>query len=207
MDITWFGHASFKLNIGNKIVYIDPFLGEYDGDADLILVTHSHFDHCDLKKIEEAKKDGTIIITSIENSSKISALGLRAGEQEEIDNIKIFAVDSYNIGKEFHPKGFGIGFILEAEKKRIYFAGDTDLIPEMKSYKTDIACLPVSGTYVMTSSEAVQAAKIIKPKIAIPLHYGGGIVGTDKDAEEFSKGLQGSGIKTRILKKGECFKF
>ncbi len=115
----------------------------------------------------------------------------------------VIAVASYNIGKQFHLKESGkLGYIVKIDGVSLYHAGDTDLIPEMKNIKADIALLPVSGIYVMTAEEAAQAALLIKPGIAIPMHYGAGVVGQLSDAQQFEKLLKGK-VEVRILKKEE----
>ncbi|RLF54379.1 MAG: MBL fold metallo-hydrolase, partial [Thermoplasmata archaeon] len=114
--------------------------------------------------------------------------------------VKIEAVPAYNTDKDFHPgKNGWLGFVVEIDGVRIYHAGDTDFIPEMKGIDVDIALLPVSGTYVMTAEQAVEAAKTIKPKVAIPMHYGA-IVGGEKDASSFQKALAGI-VEVTILRK------
>jgi L-ascorbate metabolism protein UlaG (beta-lactamase superfamily) len=125
---------------------------------------------------------------------------VRPGNKIIVGGIEIEVVPSYNTNKKFHPKPNGwVGFIFKVKGQRIYLAGDTDYIPEMKNFKADIALLPVSGTYVMTAEEAVKAALDIKPKIAIPMHFGS-IVGSQNDADRFSAGLKGK-IEVVILQK------
>ncbi len=188
-NITWLGHAGFKLN-GEKTVYIDPFKIKETEPADIIIVTHEHFDHLspeDIKKIQTGK---TVIITTPDCYSKISGnvKTISPGQTLNVDGIKIEAVPAYNSNKDFHPKAKNwMGVIVTINGKRIYHSGDTDNIPEMSALKDiDVALLPVSGTYVMTAEEAAQAANRIMPKIAIPMHYGS-IVGTNADAEKFKK--------------------
>ncbi len=187
MQITWLGHASFKIIAAGKIIYIDPYAGNYDEKADVILVTHEHFDHFSREKIGLILDDHTQIFSSTNVASQINgAVGMKPGDTKEAFGIGITAVQAYNTNKRFHPKGMGIGFVIEAEGKKIYHAGDTDKIPEMKYIKADVALLPVSGTYVMTAKEAVEAVKDIKPKIAVPMHYGV-VAGTVDDAELFKE--------------------
>lgn len=124
---------------------------------------------------------------------------MKPGDRITVSGIEIEAVPAYNTNKEFHLKERGwVGYIFTINGQRIYLAGDTDHIPEMKTFDVDIALLPVSGTYVMTAEEAVTAALEIKPKIAVPMHYNS-IVGTEEDAERFAEGLNGK-IEVRILK-------
>ena len=125
---------------------------------------------------------------------------IKPGESILIDKVKIEAVPSYNIDKQFHLQKNGwLGFVLEINGVRIYHAGDTDFIPEMKNLKVDIALLPVSGTYVMTADQAAKAALAIKPKLAIPMHYGA-IVGSVDDAIQFKESLVGK-VEVEILNK------
>ena len=188
-NIKWLGHAGFKIK-GDKTVYIDPFKINDKEPADIIIVTHEHFDHLspeDIKKIQTGK---TVIITTPDCYSKVSGnvKTISPGKSIEVDGIKIEAVPAYNTNKHFHPKSNGwIGVIVTVNDKRIYHAGDTDNIPEMANLKNiDIALLPVSGTYVMTADEAADAANRIMPNVAVPMHYGA-IVGTRADAEKFKR--------------------
>jgi len=187
--IKWLGHASFKIETG-KIIYIDPYEIEEKEKADLILITHEHYDHCSPEDIKKIIKADTVIVTISSAASKLSGniKIVNPGDEIEIDGIRIKAVPSYNINKKFHPRDSNkVGFLVTLDGETLYHAGDTDFIPEMKDIKTDIALLPVSGTYVMDPLEASKAAEIIKPKYVIPMHYGS-IVGSREDAEKF-KGL------------------
>ena len=164
------------------------------------MVTHDHFDHCSLEDIEQIQQENTTIVTEPSSAKKLSGsiITLIPGESCEVNGISIEAVPSYNTNKKFHPKKNNwLGFIITVDGVRIYHAGDTDYIPEMKDFKADIALLPVSGTYVMTAEEAVQAALDINPQIAIPMHYSS-IVGDDSDAEKFANSLEGK-VKVRTL--------
>jgi L-ascorbate metabolism protein UlaG (beta-lactamase superfamily) len=190
--IKWLGHDGFIID-GLKKIAIDPYNITTDKKADLILVTHEHFDHCSPEDIKKIQHNKTIIITEKDSSKKISGdiRIIKPGDVINIDKIKIEGARAYNVNKNFHPKANGwLGFIIEVDGVKIYHAGDTDLIPEMKDIRTDIALLPVSGTYVMTADEAIEAAKLINPKIAIPMHYGA-IVGDRNDAVLFKEGLKG----------------
>jgi L-ascorbate metabolism protein UlaG (beta-lactamase superfamily) len=130
-----------------------------------------------------------------------NAIAMNPDQEIALDKLKIKAICAYNIGKKFHPKDNNwLGFIITlSDGTTVYHAGDTDFIPEMKSLKVDIALLPVSGTYVMTADEAVQAANTIQPKIAIPMHYGE-IVGNKNDAEKFKKGFKGETVIKTVEK-------
>ena len=188
----WLGHDTFRIDAGLTI-YFDPFRIESGPHADIIFISHDHYDHCspeDLAKIQGAE---TVIVTC--NSCRKKVAGnikvVAPGDILTVKGIPVQVVPAYNINKKFHPKKNGwLGFIIEIDGVRVYHAGDTDLIPEMGEIQTDIALLPVSGTYVMTASEAVEAALIIKPALAIPMHYGS-LVGEISDAERFKHSLEG----------------
>lgn len=204
--IKWLKHASFKINSENAIIYIDPFkLSSNQEKADFILITHDHYDHCSVNDIQSITKSSTTIIAPKDCAIKLNGNIKIIGINDSIEltkNIKVKAIPAYNINKPFHPKTKGwLGYILTIDKNTLYFAGDTDFIDEMKSLQTmniDIAFLPVSGTYVMTAQEAANAALAIKPKIAIPMHYGS-IIGNESDANQFKKLLHNK-IEVVILK-------
>ncbi|MDA8170188.1 MAG: MBL fold metallo-hydrolase [Nitrospiraceae bacterium] len=191
-NIHWLGHDTFRINAG-KVIYTDPFrIRERPVRAGIILITHEHYDHCSPEDVAKIQGPDTVIVAPPDCAAKLKGnIHLaRPGDRINIEGIGIEAVRSYNVNKKFHPKGNDwVGYIFTAGGKRIYIAGDTDLIPEMKDYRCDIALLPVSGTYVMTAEEAVQAALEIRPGVAIPMHYGS-IVGTKEDAERFRKLLE-----------------
>jgi L-ascorbate metabolism protein UlaG (beta-lactamase superfamily) len=199
--IHWLGHDGFRID-GDKIIYIDPYQIKGGPKADMILITHEHFDHCspdDVLKIQQSK---TVIVTEKDSAKKLKGdvRVIKPGDALSIDQVKIEAVPSYNVDKQFHPKKNGwLGFILEIDGVRVYHAGDADFIPEMKNLKVDIALLPVSGTYVMTADQAIKAALAIKPKLAIPMHYGA-IVGSVEDAVKFKEALAGK-VEVEILNK------
>lgn len=190
--IVWLGHDGFRID-GDKIVYFDPYQISPGTKADLILVTHEHFDHCSPGDIAKIQKPETVIVTEKDSAKKLegNVKIVRPGQTIDVDEIKIEAVPAYNTDKTFHLKENGwLGFIVEMEGVRIYHAGDTDFIPEMNQFEVDIALLPVSGTYVMTAIDAIEAALAIRPKLAIPMHYGA-IVGGDQDAKDFKIALEG----------------
>ena len=197
--IHWLGHDGFRID-SSKVIYIDPYQMKSTIPADIILVSHDHFDHCSPEDILEIQTKGTIIITDKASAGKLTGdvRIVKPGDRLTVQGIEIEIVPAYNTNKQFHPKSDGkLGFIITVDGARIYHAGDTDFIPEMKNIKADIALLPVSGTYVMTADEAVQAALAIKPKIAIPMHYGA-IVGTESDARCFADKLEGQ-VAVKIL--------
>jgi len=187
-NITWLGHASFKI-AGDKVIYIDPWkLGRAE-PADIILVTHSHHDHCLPQDVAKLQKEGTVIVTVADCAGEFmgDVRVLKPGDSLTIDGVTIEAVPAYNTDKPNHPKSAGwVGFVIEMGGRQIYHAGDTDLIPEMDGIEADIVLLPVGGTYTMTAEEAAQAAERINPQVAIPMHYGE-IVGSRADAEKFKR--------------------
>ena len=205
--VKWLGHASFQIKAEGKNIYIDPYEGEYAEKADLVLVTHSHFDHCDTSKIKKVMKENTVIICPPECVSRLSGnvKAIKPGEKIEVNGVIVEAVHAYNYkrfrspGNPFHPKGFGNGYIITVGGKRIYHAGDTDFIPEMKDLKNiSLALLPSGGTYTMDNSEAAEAALAIKPEAVIPMHR------WDSDPEVFRRKVEeSSDIKVILLNPGE----
>jgi L-ascorbate metabolism protein UlaG (beta-lactamase superfamily) len=193
-NITWLGHDGFLIKGDGKAIVIDPFQVKQCEPADIILISHEHYDHCSPEDVKKIRKDSTVIVTEAQSAAKLSGdvRVVQPGDKLTVSGIPIEAVPSYNTNKTFHPKENGwLGFIVTVGGVRIYHAGDTDRIPEMGSFRVDIALLPVSGTYVMTAEEAVEAARMIKPKVVIPMHYGA-IVGSADDAKRFSEALQGT---------------
>ena len=209
ISVKWLGHASFQIKADGKIVYIDPYEGEYKDKADLILVSHSHHDHCDVSKIAKTRKDDTLVVAPSDCASRIrgSVKSLRPGEKFSVGNISVEAVEAYNYkrfrspGNPFHPKGLGVGYLLTIGDKTIYHAGDTDFIPEMKKLKNVyLALLPSGGTYTMDNPEAAEAAMAISPRFVIPIHR------WDTKPEEFKRMVEeGSETKVVILKPGQQF--
>jgi L-ascorbate metabolism protein UlaG (beta-lactamase superfamily) len=199
--VTWLGHDGFRIDAG-KTIYFDPYQIKKGPEADLIFISHEHFDHCSPEDVAKIQGKETVIVTEKDSAKKLSGdvRVMKPGESLTVDDVKILAVPSYNTNKNFHPKGNSwLGFVVEIDGVRVYHAGDADFIPEMKDLEVDVALIPVSGTYVMTSAEAVQAAQAINPKLAIPMHYGA-IVGDEKDALNFKKALEGK-IKVVVLQK------
>jgi len=192
-NIIWLGHASFRIEADDLVIYIDPWQLGQAPEADLILITHEHQDHCSPEDVAKIQKEDTVIVTIEACKPKLKGQIeiVKPGDSITVKGVPIEAVPAYNLtkfrspGKPFHPKESGhVGFIITLGGQRIYHTGDADVIPEMDSIESDIALLPVSGTYVMTAIEAVQAAEIIQPKVAIPMHIGRGIGSMDA-AEEF----------------------
>ena len=218
MEITWLGWDSFKVKTSGKTIYFDPTLGDFKEQADLILVSHGHSDHSQPDILARIRKPATVLLTSKENKDKINGIGLAAGEEWDLGNIHVIASHAYNIvrmrqpGVPFHPKGYGLGWIVESEGKRIYFPGDTELIPEMETLGViDLMMVPISGTYVMDIDEAVRAVKIINPKVVIPMHFGIFDISFGKqpahfelqaDPHEFARKAEGI-TEVRVLKPGE----
>ena len=204
IQITWTGHDGFRIRGTNSqnnqvTVYIDPYqlASKYQkqNDADVVLLTHDHFDHLSIDDLKQIINNNTSILSATECVEKLAGLkvkeisGIKPGEKSVIKGLTIEAVPAYNINKKFHPKSDGkVGFIIRINEKRIYHAGDADLIPEMESLDPDIALVPVSGTYVMTAEEAAKAVnELIRPKkVVIPMHYNA-VVGTEEDAKKFKK--------------------
>lgn len=196
-------HSSIRIE-KEKIIYIDPFkIKKQYADADIIFITHDHFDHYSEEDIDKVKKDDTSIIIPEDLLQKVLAKGflkdnivtVKPNNKYSIKGIKFETIPAYNVNKQFHPKeNKWVGYIIEIEKVRYYIAGDTDITEENRKVKCDVAFVPVGGTYTMTYSEAATLINEIKPKIAVPIHYGD-IVGADEDAIKFAK---------KILPEIEC---
>lgn len=197
IKIKWYGHDTFAIEKDIKIC-IDPYKLSKSIEADLVLISHDHFDHLSLDDLKKISSDKTSIVTAKECVSKLGnikcreKLSIEPGEEKTVNAVRIHAINAYNVDKinpdtkrPFHPKeDKKIGFLIDIKGTRIYHTGDSDLVPEMSNLQPDILLVPVSGTYVMTAKEAAQAVEKIKPKIAIPMHYGT-IVGSEDDAKEF----------------------
>ena len=199
-------HSSIKIN-KEKVIYIDPFkIDKNYNDADMIFVTHDHYDHYSEEDIDKIKKEDTIIIAPEELLTKLLRKGFRKdsiitvepNKKYMIQGMKFETIPAYNTNKQFHPKENGwVGYIIEIKGVRYYIAGDTDITEENRRVKCDVAFVPVGGTYTMDFKEAATLVNEIKPKKAIPIHYGD-IVGTKQDAIDFSKLLHPE-IKCEIL--------
>lgn len=211
MIIKWFGHASFEIKTANKVIYIDPYKGEsadYKDLADIILVSRWHFSNCRLEIVRKIRQENTVVLTTRETVSEIGGIiGQPNIAWNFQDNVRIIPVDSYTIDRpEAHPKGTGLGFIIESEGKRLYYAGDSSFTPEMAKVKADIVILPVGGTFVMDAREAARAAETIGPKLAIPSHYGS-LFGSRDDANWFKELLEAKNIQVIILEIGKDYEF
>jgi L-ascorbate metabolism protein UlaG (beta-lactamase superfamily) len=190
--IHWLGHAGFRID-GDKIIYFDPYQIETGPQADVIFISHDHFDHCSPEDVAKIQGPETIIVTEKDSAGKLSGnvRVIKPGETLDLNGFKILGVPAYNTDKDFHPRKNGwLGFLIEMSGIRIYHAGDTDFIPEMKALNVHIALLPVSGTYVMTAEQAARATLAIQPVLALPMHYGT-IVGGNQDAVTFKNALDG----------------
>lgn len=211
LKLKWLGHASWKITTDDKVIYVDPYQGEYDEEADIILASHSHQDHFDPKKVKLIRGEKTVVIAPPDVASKVNypVKSLKPNEEAAFGKVKIQAVEAYNYkrfrspGNPFHPKGFGVGYLIKAEGKVVYHAGDTDFIPEMKELKDlDLVLIPSGGTYTMDNAEAAQAVIAMHPKIAIPMHI------WDTNPGEFKRMVESeSDIKVSVLRPGETFEF
>lgn len=207
-DITVLCHSSIKMN-KEKVIYIDPFkIDKNYNDADIIFITHDHYDHYSEEDIDRVKKEDTVIIVPEELLTKVLRKGFRQdyiitvlpNQKYMVEGIKFETVPAYNTNKQFHPKeNEWVGYIIEIKGIRYYIAGDTDITEENKKVKCDVAFVPVGGTYTMDFKEAANLINEIQPKIAVPIHYGS-VVGTKQDAIDFSR-LLNPKIECKILMK------
>ena len=196
--IKWLGHATFQIK-DDKVIYIDPWkLKGTEEQADIILITHDHYDHCEPEDVAKIQGEKTVIVTTADCAQKLSGdvRIITPGQRMTVQGVEVEAVPAYNLNKDFHPQANGwVGFIITLSGQRIYHSGDSDHTPEMDQVQADIVLLPVGGTYTMTAAEAAQAANDIGPSYAVPMHYGT-IVGSDKDARKFQELCQ---VPVRIL--------
>lgn len=207
--VRWLGHDGFVLQ-GSKTIIIDPFKAQGNYKADLLLISHEHYDHLSADDIKRFTTNSTKVVAPKLCKDALSQLGLAvtyvgAESNTNVDGVTVETIPAYNLnkfrspGQVFHPKEDGrVGYIITLDGARFYHAGDTDAIPEMKHVDVDVAFLPVSGTYVMTAEEAVEAAKMMKLKVVVPMHFGT-IVGTKADAERFKRLTE---YETKIMEKG-----
>ncbi len=203
VTLEWLGHASFRICHDETIIYIDPWkIKGSPKDASVVLVSHSHYDHYSPDDIAKVNNPNTKLVTS----SDVVAEGntgqaLSPGSAVEMQDFIVWGIASYNPDKQFHPKANNwLGFVIEFESKRIYYAGDTDLTDEMKTLTSiDVALLPVGGTYTMDVKQAAQATKHIQPELAVPYHWGD-IVGDIKDAKQFAELAY---CKVKVLEPGQ----
>ncbi len=183
LKITFVGHGSLMFAFGGKVIHVDPVgeMGDYSKlpKADLILVTHDHPDHLDAKTIALLSKDKTELVIASNCAGKVKGTVMKNGDTKTVAGVKIEAVPAYNIvhmyapGQPYHPKGAGNGYVFTFGDKRVYVAGDTENIPEMKALAgVDVAFLPMNLPYTMTPEMAADAARMVKPKILYPYHTG-----------------------------------
>jgi L-ascorbate metabolism protein UlaG (beta-lactamase superfamily) len=197
-NIHWLGHASFRIEDGKMEIYIDPWkISEKSPKADIIFVTHSHYDHFSPDDIAKIRKEKTVLVApkNVAGELQGNIISVEPGKTYEIGPLKVTTVPAYNINKKFHPKENGwVGYIITLSNgEKIYHSGDTDFIPEMKTIITDIAMMPCGGTYTMTAKEMAEAANSFKPKILIPMHWGE-IVGSKADAETVKELFKGETV-------------
>lgn len=201
-------HSSIRFS-KEEVIYFDPFKIERNyNDADVIFITHDHYDHYSEEDIGKVVKEDTIIVVPEDLKTKLlkkdwkeeNIILVRPNENYTVKNIRFKTIPAYNVNKQFHPKeNAWVGYLLEIEGVTYYIAGDTDITEENKKVKCDVAFVPVGGTYTMDYKEAAELINEIKPKIAVPTHYGS-IVGSKKDGIKFSK-LVNSEIIVEILMK------
>ncbi len=192
-------HSSIRITNG-MTVYFDPYhVTEEYHDADIIFVTHNHYDHYSPEDIAKVKNKTTVLVCPCSMEACLLSSGIEddyiemvmPGDSLEINDVKIEAVPAYNVGKAFHPqKNQWVGYIVTMNGTRYYVAGDTDINADVMQVQCDVALLPVGGTYTMTAEEAAKLAIKIQPEVAIPTHYGD-IVGDPKDGERFIEALAG----------------
>ena len=201
-------HSSIKFDKG-QVIYFDSYkINENYNDADVIFITHSHYDHFSEEDILKVKKEKTKIVIPKDLYDKTIELGfekenillVEPNEEYEVNNIKFKTIPAYNVDKNFHPKANNwVGYIITLDNVVYYIAGDTDITEENKKVKCDVAFVPIGGTYTMTAEEAAKLVNEIKPKIAVPIHYGL-IVGTKED-EEIFKSLVNENINVEVCNK------
>lgn len=209
LELKWLGQSAFLIK-SKILIYIDPFrLSNNPEKADLILITHSHQDHCSIPDLMKIVKDGTTAVMPADCQSKFSRIdkkinfiNIEPGQEINVLGVDIKAVPAYNVDKKFHDKReYWNGYVILVEGKKIYHAGDTDLIPEMANLENiDVALLPIGGTYTMTADEAARAAILIKAKVVIPMHYGE-LVGSREDALRFMDRCKEENVKCELIKK------
>jgi L-ascorbate metabolism protein UlaG (beta-lactamase superfamily) len=195
VKFSWLGHDGFRI-VAGKTVYVDPYKLSRDqynrADADIVFISHNHFDHLSMDDLKHVVSAKTTIVAAKECAQQLQQLGLETklvapGDKLTVNDVPVEVIAAYNTNKDFHPKADGkVGYVITLGGLSIYHTGDTDIIPEMDAAKPDVALVPVSGTYVMTADEAAKATdERIKPKmLAIPMHYAS-IVGTEDDARRF----------------------
>ena len=199
---TWFRQSAFLWRGDGLTVYIDPWGVTTDDKADVLFITHAHYDHFSQDDIEKVRKQGTRIFAPADVARELSGnvTPVKPGDSIDAGGVKAQAVPAYNIAEErleAHPKKNNwVGYILTLGANTYYHAGDTDHAPELSKVRADVAFLPIGGTYTMDAPEAAEMAKALGPKLAVPMHFGF-VVGTPTDAERFAK--EADPIKVQIL--------
>jgi len=210
-SLEWLGHSGFRIRVGKAVVYIDPYrVPDGSPPADLILITHGHYDHFSPQDVERLSGKGTWLVGPAAVAERVNGRVHSIAPGEAIDDelvrgLHVGAVAAYNTskrdgdGKPFHPPEAGwVGYDLGVRGERLYHSGDTDVIPEMDSVTgVDVALLPVSGVYVMTAQEAAEAARRIQPRVAVPMHWGEQI-GSEEDARLFAERAP---VEVRIMQR------
>jgi L-ascorbate metabolism protein UlaG (beta-lactamase superfamily) len=178
LKITCLGHGTLMFTFGGKTIHVDPMSSYVDAaklpKGDVILITHEHGDHLDAKAIQALSTDKTVLVVNPGSSRALpAATVLKNGETQTVAGLQIEAVPAYNPGKAFHPKGNGNGYVITFADKRVYVAGDTENVPEMKDLKQiDVAFLPMNLPYTMTPEQVADAARVLRPKVLYPYHFG-----------------------------------
>jgi L-ascorbate metabolism protein UlaG (beta-lactamase superfamily) len=223
VKIEYLGHSGFVFTTqSGRRIAIDPFkISSGVEKVDMILITHSHFDHCSIEDIQKIVKPGTEIVIPADAQSKIARVEgvkmeiIEPGDELTFGSVKVEALPAYNTnkfrkpGEVFHPKREGwMGYLIKFKEVIVYHAGDSDKIPEMnkltgygKHGNEFVALLPVSGKYVMTAEEAAEVASLISPDLAVPMHYGAGVAGTREDAERFVELCKEKGLNAEIMER------
>ncbi len=207
-QIVWYAQSAFRVEAGGLRIYLDPYhLPPGQPPADVLMVSHDHGDHLSGDDIAKIRARHTVVFASPPAAKKLDppVTTLAPGQSARHGELSVRAVPAYNVNKfrspgvPFHPReSQHVGFVFEIGGLRFYFAGDTDVTPEMSEIgPVDYAFLPVSGTYVMTAEEAAEAVRQIRPRVVIPMHYGS-IVGSVEDAEKLAR-LAPEGVEVRIL--------
>jgi L-ascorbate metabolism protein UlaG (beta-lactamase superfamily) len=199
IEFHWLGHDGFQIVAGGKTIYIDPYqlskAQQNKNDADIVLISHNHFDHLSMDDLKQVIGKKTSIVAAkecvdqLKGAGAAEVKGMSPGDRLSVQGMAVEAIAAYNTNKKFHPKADGkVGFVITINNTRVYHTGDTDDTPELGTTNPDVALVPVSGTYVMTAEEAANAVneKMKPKKLVIPMHYGS-IVGSEKDAAKFKQ--------------------
>jgi L-ascorbate metabolism protein UlaG (beta-lactamase superfamily) len=187
---TWYKQSGYLWRGDELALYIDPWEVSAEVPADVILITHAHFDHFSLDDIEKVRKPETKLFAPVDVASEITGevTPVKPGERHEVGGLRFQTVPAYNVAEErldFHPqRNRWVGYVIELDGRSYYHAGDTDQADELSSVRADVAFLPIGGTYTMDAHEAAVMAKALSPKLAVPMHYAH-VVGEPHDAEVF----------------------